>query len=156
MYGSLTLSNVIPVQRDENRSFHAISYCMYNTKNKNSEIRLNTVNKIINEWEYYKFFIMMIYQWLIELKITKIYFPEMGNIVEVSNLHASSAYFLIICSECIMKIPPIPLIMVVDITYFVMRFVLLHTMHRLCILGKLKIYLENSWIILFLFFLAKS
>ena len=58
MYGSLTLSNVIPVQRDENRSFHAISYCMYNTKNKNSEIRLNTVNKTVNVREYYKDFIV--------------------------------------------------------------------------------------------------
>ena len=31
---------------------------MQNTEDRHSEIRLSTVNKIINEWEYYKGFIL--------------------------------------------------------------------------------------------------
>ena len=43
------------IQRDGNCLFRAVLYYMkYNTEYRHSEIRLNTVNKIINEWKYYK------------------------------------------------------------------------------------------------------
>ena len=50
------------------------------------------------------------YQFLIALKIAKNYTPEIGNLMETFNWHVSADCFLIICSECIMKITPVPLI----------------------------------------------
>ena len=50
-------SHVIPIQKDGNCQFCAVSYCMYNIKDWRSEIKLNTANKIVNEWEYFKDFI---------------------------------------------------------------------------------------------------
>ena len=36
--------------------FHAVLYCMCNTEDRHSEIRLTTMTKIINELVYYKDF----------------------------------------------------------------------------------------------------
>ena len=58
VYGSCASCNVIPIQRDGNCLFRVISYCMYNTEDSYYEARKSTVNKIINEWKYYKDFIV--------------------------------------------------------------------------------------------------
>ena len=58
MYASCAGSNVTPRQRDGKYLFRAVSYCMHNTKERHAKIRLNTINKIINEWEHYKDFIV--------------------------------------------------------------------------------------------------
>ena len=55
------------------------------------------------------------------VEVTKIYFPEMGNMEEVSNRHALANSFLIISLQCIIKNAPIPFIMAVHIPYFVLR-----------------------------------
>ena len=78
-------SNITSIRRDGNCLFRDISYCMYNTKDRHSEIKLSTVNKVINEWKYHKGFYWGICQWSIALKITKIFSPEMGNMVNISN-----------------------------------------------------------------------
>ena len=39
MCGSCAFSNAIPTQRHRNRLFRAVSYCMYNTEERYSEIR---------------------------------------------------------------------------------------------------------------------
>ena len=49
MYGSSARSNVITIQRDGNCLDRAVSYCKGNTEGKHSEIRLSTVNTIINQ-----------------------------------------------------------------------------------------------------------
>ena len=68
------------VQRDGNSLFYAVSNCIH-TKNRHSEVRLCTVNKIIKEWEHYKDFIVdLSIVNIIALKIAKIFLPEMGNI----------------------------------------------------------------------------
>ena len=84
MYGSCAGSNVILIQRGEYCIFRAFSYCMYNTKDRHYEIRLSSVNIIINEWEYCKKISWLCLR-LITLKIPKIYFSEMGNIMEALN-----------------------------------------------------------------------
>ena len=52
-YVSCASSNI-----NENYLFHAVLHCMYNTEDKQTEIRLRTVNKIISGWLYYKDFII--------------------------------------------------------------------------------------------------
>ena len=72
--------------------FHSV--CI---KDRHSEIRLNTVNKISNEI-IKKIIIKIlswIYKWLIELNITKIYSLKKGNAVEVSNGREPAVCFLI-------------------------------------------------------------
>ena len=49
MYGSCPYNNVIPIQKDRNCLFRAVSYCMYNTEDRHSEITPSTDNKITNE-----------------------------------------------------------------------------------------------------------
>ena len=56
LYSSCAYNNAIPIQRDENGLFCAISYCVYNTEDRHSGMRLSTVNKIINKWKKYKDF----------------------------------------------------------------------------------------------------
>ena len=46
-------SNVILIQRGENCLFRSASYCICNTKDRHSEIRLRIINKIIYQWEYF-------------------------------------------------------------------------------------------------------
>ena len=58
MYGLCIGSNVTPIQRKGNCLFLVISCCKHTTKNRHSEIRISTDNKIINEWEDYKEFIV--------------------------------------------------------------------------------------------------
>ena len=58
MCGSSTGSSVILTPRNENYLFCAVSHYMYDAEDKHSEIRWISVNKIINEWEYHKDFIM--------------------------------------------------------------------------------------------------
>ena len=41
MYVSCTGSNVIPIQRDENCVFRAVLYCINNTEDRHSGIRLS-------------------------------------------------------------------------------------------------------------------
>ena len=41
--------NVIPIQTDEDYLYLAVSYCMYTTEDRHSELRLNTVNKNIRK-----------------------------------------------------------------------------------------------------------
>ena len=53
MHGSCSGSNVAPIQRNGHRLFRSVSRCMLNTKGRQPEIRLSTVNKIINYWEHY-------------------------------------------------------------------------------------------------------
>ena len=53
MHGSCVCSHVIPIQRNISYSFRTVSFCMHNT-----EIRLSTANKNINEWEHFKYFIV--------------------------------------------------------------------------------------------------
>ena len=50
MYGWGIGNNVIPLKRAGNCLFRAVSYCMYNTEDRYSEINLKTVNEIINDW----------------------------------------------------------------------------------------------------------
>ena len=58
MCGLFASRNVISIERDGIFLFCAVSYCTYDTEDKNSEIRFNIVNIIINEWEWYKDFIV--------------------------------------------------------------------------------------------------
>ena len=51
-------SYVIPTQRDGNCLFRVFSCCVYNTEDRHSQIKLCTINKINNQWEYYKDFIV--------------------------------------------------------------------------------------------------
>ena len=79
--------------------FHTL--CI-NTKDMHSEIWLSTVNKIIDDWKYYKDFIVhasMIYK-TEEHKSLLSRDEEYGGSV----CHALAVCFLIICSKCIMKI----------------------------------------------------
>ena len=72
----------------------AVSYCIYNTEDGHFEMKLSTVNKIINEWEHYKDFIVYLsmvnspedyknllsrdkkYGWCIELTCVSRLFPN--------------------------------------------------------------------------------
>ena len=68
MYGSWASCNVILIQRDGNSLFRVVSYCTYNTEDRDFEIRLKlfmseSITKIL----------FWIYQWLIVLKIAEIY-----------------------------------------------------------------------------------
>ena len=45
---------VMPIQKHTNCLVRAVSFYMYNTEDWFYEIRLSTMNKIINEWKYYK------------------------------------------------------------------------------------------------------
>ena len=58
MCGTCTSSNAIPMQRFGTCLFRADSCCMYSTEDRHYEIRISTDNKIINEWEDYKEFIV--------------------------------------------------------------------------------------------------
>ena len=58
MHGSCANTNVIPIQSVENCSFRSVSYFMYNTEDRHSDLRFNTLNKIFNERKYYKDFMM--------------------------------------------------------------------------------------------------
>ena len=51
-------SNVIPTRRNGNCLLCTVLYCMYNTEDRHSEIRLSTVNNIINEMGFYPDFIV--------------------------------------------------------------------------------------------------
>ena len=51
MYDACTCSIVIPIKRDGNCLFPAVSLYMCNIKDRHSEIRLNTVNKTVYEWK---------------------------------------------------------------------------------------------------------
>ena len=95
--------------------------------------------KYINEWECYKYFIVD----LSMINSTEDYKNLLSRdgkcqIVEASNCHVSAVCFLIICSECIMKIASMPFIKVEYIMYFVLRFVLPKMCKKLC-----KIYLKE-------------
>ena len=98
----LCIGNAIPTVSDSNSLFLAVSYCMHTTKDKHSEIILWTINKIINDWDHYKGFILDL-SVVNGPKITKIYSPEMWNTVNKSNWQASAVYFLIICTSFITK-----------------------------------------------------
>ena len=50
--------NVIPIQTNINCLFLAVSQHVYNADDGYSEVRFSAVYKIINEWEYYKDFIV--------------------------------------------------------------------------------------------------
>ena len=63
-----------------------------------------------------------IYKCLIELKITKIYSPEMGKIVELTNWHTSADFFLIIYLEYTRKIASVTLIMALEALHVICRF----------------------------------
>ena len=58
MHGICAYGNVIPVQMHRNCLFRITSYCKYNIEDRHSEKRWRTVNKITNEWEHYKNFIV--------------------------------------------------------------------------------------------------
>lgn len=47
-------SSIIPIKENGNCLFRAVSYYIYNKNDL--EIRLKTVNKIVNQWSFYKDF----------------------------------------------------------------------------------------------------
>ena len=49
LYDLCSSRNVMPIQKDRNCLFRAVSYCMYNTEDRHSEITPSTDNKITNE-----------------------------------------------------------------------------------------------------------
>ena len=59
MQGSCADGNVIPMQREWDRIFRAVSYGMYNIEDSHSEVTLSIYNKINNECENYGDFIIV-------------------------------------------------------------------------------------------------
>lgn len=50
--------NIIKIEQDGNCLFRAISYIIYKTQDRHREIRLQAVSRIVNEWEFYKHFVI--------------------------------------------------------------------------------------------------
>ena len=111
-YESFAYSNIISVETDKNCLFRAVSYCMYNIEDGHSEVRINTLNKINNEWEYYTYFIVH----LSTLNIAEDYWnslswdEEDGGDLEFTYISR--------CSECSMKIAPVQLLIIGYINSF--------------------------------------
>ena len=108
MYGSCASSNVILIQRDRNCLLHAVSLCIYNTKDGHSEIRLSTVKKLSISGNISSI-LSWIYQQLLELRIIKTYSLQMG-------IWWKCPIDMRQPSEFMVRIAPIPLIMFIHIT----------------------------------------
>lgn len=49
---------IIPIIGDGNCFSRAVSYCIFGDENEHFQLRLQTVNKVINDWSFYKDFII--------------------------------------------------------------------------------------------------
>jgi len=49
---------VIPIIGDDNCLFYAISYCLYGSEDRHTEIRSIVVHNVIKKWRAYKNFII--------------------------------------------------------------------------------------------------
>ena len=129
MYGPWANSNVIPTQRNGIVCFvlfHAVRIILKAgilKKDKTLLTQFSMNGSILN-------ILSFTYQWLIRSKIAKIYFLEMRNTMDVSNWHASVVCFLIVCSECIMKIASIRFIMALEALLVICYFPVIMMQYR--------------------------
>ena len=55
---SLQTHNIVPIPRDGNCLFRAISYFIHGNQNYHREIRLQVIQNIVNKWNLFKDFIV--------------------------------------------------------------------------------------------------